>query len=81
MQVGGEAVEYTTSPQFTCITAVPIALSYYVGKYVKRNESIVYAYPSGGFSQKKVGDYFELHYSTVSGIIKNHKSKACPPFL
>jgi REP element-mobilizing transposase RayT/DNA-binding CsgD family transcriptional regulator len=56
--------------------AVPKSLSYYAEKYAKRNEAIVYAYASGGYSLKEVGDYFELHYSTVSGIIKNHKSKA-----
>ena len=55
--------------------AVPKALSYYANKYKKRNEAIVFAYASGGYSLKEVGDYFELHYSTVSGIIKNHKSK------
>lgn len=55
--------------------AVPKGLSYYAKKYKKRNEAIVFAYASGGYSLKEVGDYFELHYSTVSGIIKNHKSK------
>jgi len=55
--------------------AAPEALSYYAEKYVNRNEAIVFAYASGGYSLKEVGDYFELHYSTVSGIIKNHKSK------
>jgi REP-associated tyrosine transposase len=55
--------------------ALPKELSYYAKKYKTRNEAIVIAYASGGYSLKEVGDYFELHYSTVSGIIKNHKSK------
>lgn len=40
-----------------------------------RNEAIVAAYKSGGNSLKEVGDHFALHYSTVSGIIRYHKSK------
>jgi len=55
--------------------ALPKELSYYARKYKTRNEAIIYAYASGGYSLKEVGEYFELHYSTVSGIIKNHKSK------
>ena len=38
-------------------------------------DAIVFAYASGGYSLKEVGEYFNLHYSTVSGIIKGHKSK------
>jgi len=29
----------------------------------------------GGYSLKEIGDYFDLHDSTVSGIIRDHKSK------
>jgi REP element-mobilizing transposase RayT len=53
--------------------AVPKALSYYADKYKVRNEAIIFAYASGGYSLKEVGDYFNLHYSTISGIIKTHK--------
>ena len=56
--------------------AVPKELFYYAEKYKIRNEAIVSAYAGGGYSLKEIGDYFDLHYSTVSGIIKNHKSKA-----
>ena len=55
--------------------AVPASLSYYAKKYKTRNEAITYAYASGGYILKDIGDYFELHYTTVSGIIRNHKSK------
>lgn len=40
-----------------------------------RNDAILKAYKSGGYTLKEIGDYFELHYSTVSGILSNHKSK------
>lgn len=40
-----------------------------------RNEAIKSAYLSGGYTLKEVGDYFGLHYTTVSGIVKSHKSK------
>ena len=54
---------------------IPKPISYYAQKYKIRNDAIVFAYASGGYSLKELGDYFKLHYSTVSGIIKNHKSK------
>lgn len=53
----------------------PKALSYYAEKFKSRNEAIISAYASGGYSLKEVGEYFGLHYSTVSGIINNHKPK------
>ncbi len=42
---------------------------------IDRNTAIYDAYAGGGYTMKEIGDFFELHYSTVSGIIKNHKSK------
>ena len=35
-----------------------------------RNEGIQIAYKSGQFSLKEIGDYFGLHYSSVSKIVK-----------
>jgi len=55
--------------------AAPKDLSYYAEKYTKRNEAIVFSYASGGYSLKEVDDYFDLHYSTVSGIVKRYNSK------
>ena len=55
--------------------ALPKELSYYAEKYKIRNEAIISAYASGGYSLKEVGEYFGLHYSTISGIIRRHKSK------
>ena len=53
----------------------PQKLEYYDLNFCHRNESIVNAYLSGGYSLKEVGDYFGLHYSSISGIVRNHKSK------
>ena len=40
-----------------------------------RNNSIIKAYASGGYTQKEIGDYYGIHYSRVSRIIKLAKSK------
>ena len=53
----------------------PKALDEYEQIASCRNDAIVSAYMSGGYSLKEVGDYFGLHYTSVSGIIKNHRSK------
>ncbi len=50
-------------------------LSEYESNAETRNQAIVDAYNSGGYSLKEVGVHFGLHYSTVSGVLKNHKSK------
>jgi len=54
----------------------PKTLKQYVATSPDRNSAICAAYRSGGYTLKEIGDYFGLHYSTVSGIIKNQKSKA-----
>jgi len=54
---------------------IPKELSYYEENARSRNEAIVEAYKSGGYTLKELGDYFGLHYSTVSGICRSHKSK------
>jgi len=54
---------------------VPKDLSSYEKKYLDRSTAIVAAYQSGGYTLKAIGEYFNLHYSTVSGILKNHKPK------
>jgi len=45
-------------------------ISFYEEKYSDRDTVIVKVYRSGGYSMKEIGDYFELHYSRVSRIIK-----------
>jgi len=45
-------------------------ISYYESKYADRDIAISKAYQSGGYSMKMIGEYFELHYSRISRIIK-----------
>ena len=40
-----------------------------------RNKAISEAYRSGGYTLKEIGIYFNLHYSTISGILKSQRSK------
>jgi len=58
--------------------AMPKALSYYERMGPDRNSAISRAYQSGAYTLKEIGDHFGLHYSTVSGIIKNYESKIYP---
>ncbi len=51
--------------------AVPKSLEEYQKKSSGRNEAIVVAYRSGGFTLAEIGEYHSLHYSTVSRIIHN----------
>ena len=53
----------------------PDTLDYYLATCEDRNSAIGKAYQSGGYTLKQLGDYFTLHYSTVSGIVNHHKSK------
>lgn len=50
----------------------PVArpLADYVRKHPSRDQAIIAAYRSGGFSQKQIADHFEVHYSWVSKIVK-----------
>lgn len=45
-------------------------LAYYEKKYRDRNTGITKAYESGGYSLKEIGDYYRLHYSRVSRIVR-----------
>jgi DNA-binding CsgD family transcriptional regulator len=53
----------------------PGALAEYETESKSRNEAIYQAYMSGGYTLKQIGEHFDLHYSTVSGIIKYQRSK------
>ena len=48
-------------------------LGFYAAKYKHRNDGIYTAYTSGGYSQKEIADYFNLHYSTVSKLVKQYE--------
>ena len=54
---------------------VPKLLSYYEKRNRTRNGAIIEAYASGGYTLKEIGEHFGLHYTTISGIIRDHKSK------
>jgi hypothetical protein len=56
----------------------PNTLDYNLRTSEDRNTAIYKAYQSGRNTLKQLGDYFTLHYSTVSGIVNHHKSKTCP---
>jgi REP element-mobilizing transposase RayT len=53
----------------------PMMLDDYEASSPDRNSAIVNAYQSGGYTLKEIGRHFGLHYSTVSGIVRNHKLK------
>jgi hypothetical protein len=46
------------------------SLSYYAKKHNHRNNAIYAAYRNGTYTQKEISDYFKIHYSTASKIIK-----------
>ena len=46
------------------------SLDYYERKGKNRNVAIVLAYQSGGYTMKEIGEYFGVHYSRVSRILK-----------
>ena len=47
-----------------------LSLDEYKRQYSDRNIAICKAYESGGYSMKVIGDYFELHYSWISRVMK-----------
>ena len=52
---------------------IPKSIEYYVKKYIDRDNAIIAAYKSGGYSMKEIALYFELHYSSVSRIISGRQ--------
>ena len=50
------------------------ALEHFANTTDTRNDAIVIAYAAGGYTLKEIGDYYGIHYTTVSGIVKNHRS-------
>ncbi|WP_157822430.1 hypothetical protein [Psychromonas sp. Urea-02u-13] len=47
----------------------PLSLSEYLAHSKTRNEAIVKAYQSGGYTMKVIGEHFKIHYSVVSRIV------------
>ena len=50
-------------------------LEHYEKQAGSRDEAIVNGYDSGRYSLKEIGEYFGLHYSRVSRIVKKAKDK------
>jgi putative transposase len=49
---------------------VPLALPDYERAHADRNQAIKAAYASGGYTMQEIGDYFGLHCSRISKIIR-----------
>jgi REP element-mobilizing transposase RayT len=47
----------------------PLSLTEYLTLSDTRNEAIIKAYQSGGYTMKEIGTYFKIHYSVVSRIV------------
>jgi len=52
---------------------MPKSLAYYETKYSDQKKAICYAYLSGGYTLKEIGEYFNKHYSTISRIVKENE--------
>ncbi len=52
--------------------AKPLTIATYEKRIGNRNEAIIRAYQSGGYSTKELGNYFGLHYSRVSRIVSQY---------
>lgn len=50
-------------------------LAWYAEQFAKRDDAISQAYLSGHYSMKQIGEYFGLHYSTVSKAIKRCEAR------
>jgi transposase len=52
-----------------------LSLKDYQAQSNTRNEAIIKAYQSGGYTMKEIGVYFKIHYSVVSRIVSASKNK------
>ena len=50
-------------------------IEYYLKQANNRDDAILKAWNSGGYTQKSIADYFSIHYSRVSKIIKKARVK------
>jgi REP element-mobilizing transposase RayT len=53
----------------------PLELEEYEAQAKNRDDAIVKAYLSGGYTQKKIGEYFDLHYGRISRIVKKARDE------
>jgi len=47
----------------------------YEAQASSRDEAIAAAYPCGGYTMKEIGEYFGLHYSWISRLLKALEAK------
>lgn len=61
------------STEIPCVQRLQHAksLESYMQKYTDRNLAILKAYESGHYSMQEIGNFFELHYSSISRIISS----------
>jgi len=52
-------------------------LSWYEDNAPTRNEAIVNAYTSGDYSMKKIAEWFKVHYTTVSRVVRKIEKDDC----
>jgi len=50
--------------------SLALSLAEYAKRYVERDEAMASAYASGVYTMKEIGDFFGLHYQTVSVAVK-----------
>jgi len=48
---------------------MPKSLDFYAQNYNDRDQAMLAAYQSGGYSMKDLAKHFDLHYTSVSRII------------
>ena len=53
--------------------AKPKTLDYYEQNNLNRDEAIIEAYSSGGYSYQEIGDYFGLHFTTIGKVIRGNR--------
>lgn len=50
--------------------AIAKSLDWYENNTGSRNQRVISAYASGDYSMKQVADWFGVHYSTVSRVVR-----------
>jgi putative transposase len=53
----------------------PASMKHYEQMAANRNIAIFNAYTGGGYTLKEIGNHCNLHYSTVSGIVRKSQIK------
>jgi hypothetical protein len=54
-------------------SVTPLTLDEYQQKSATRNEAIIKAYQSGGYTVKVIGKHFKVHYLLVSRLVTASK--------